>query len=249
MKTNFKILQNFFILLMMGFSLCAVQACGEDDDEYENEDRMLDNGNLLISGHEAVDLGLSVKWATCNVGASSPEDYGGYYAWGETEGKSNYSWETYKWCNGYWDSMTKYCTYSYDGNVDNKTILDPSDDIATVKWGKKWRIPTIEEIEELKYRCTWTWTIIHNLVSGYAIMGPNGNSIFLPAVGFRDGTGLALLGTIGGYWSTTLYEDYSYGAYGLYFNDSSTNWNNWGRRSLGHTIRPVTDGLLSGSKK
>ena len=102
---------------------------------------------INYNGHEYVDLGLpsGLKWATCNVGASSPEVYGGYYAWGETEEKSSYSWSTYKWCNGSYDTMTKYCTSSSYGTVDNKTTLDPQDDVAHVKWGGRWRMPTLEE--------------------------------------------------------------------------------------------------------
>ena len=84
-------------------------------------------------------------WATCNVGASKPEEFGGYYAWGETDEKSNYDWSTYKWCNGSYDSMTKYCVYIRDGIVDNKTVLDLEDDVANVKWGATWRMPTWEQ--------------------------------------------------------------------------------------------------------
>ena len=96
-----------------------------------------DAPDSIHNGHEYVDLGLpsGTKWATCNVGASSPEDYGEYYAWGETETKSTYDWRTYKWCKGSNDTMTKYCTSSSSGTVDNKTVLDPEDDVAHVKWG------------------------------------------------------------------------------------------------------------------
>ena len=92
--------------------------------------------------YEAVDLGLSVKWASCNVGATTPEDCGDYYAWGEIEEKENYDWSTYKWCNGSYDTQTKYCTNSSYGTVDNKTTLDLEDDVAHVKWGGSWRMPT-----------------------------------------------------------------------------------------------------------
>ena len=124
--------------------------------------------------YQAVDLGLSVKWATMNVGATSPEDYGGYYAWGETEEKSNYDWETYKWCNGSYNNMTKYCTDGYYGTVDNKRVLDPSDDVAHVKWGGSWRMPTSDEIKELTDECNWQWTSL-NGVDGCWVTGPNGS--------------------------------------------------------------------------
>ena len=114
----------------------------------------------------AIDLGLSVKWASCNVGATAPEEYGGYYAWGETEEKSDYNWITYKHCNGSNETtMTKYCTDSSYGTVDNKTTLEQEDDVATVKWGGNWRIPTREELQELIDKCTWTWTT-YNEVNG-----------------------------------------------------------------------------------
>ena len=151
----------------------------------------------------AVDLGLSVKWASCNVGASKPEEYGGFYAWGETEEKSDYNWKTYKWCNYSYFSMTKYCTDSDDGHVDNKTVLDPEDDVAHVKWGGSWRMPTKDEIEELHDKCSWTWTTL-NGVNGCMVTGPNGNSIFLPAAGVHRGPKLYVIGNYGHYWSSSL---------------------------------------------
>ena len=172
------------------------------------------------NGHEYVDLGLpsGTKWATCNVGASKPEEYGGYYAWGETEEKSNYDWSTYKWCNGSYYTMTKYRTDSDNGTVDNKTVLDPGDDVAHVKWGGRWRMPTEAELYELRNKCAWTWTT-QNGVNGYRVTGPNGNSIFLPAAGYRDGTDNSGRGSWGGYWSSSLDSYCSNDAYGLYFFD------------------------------
>ena len=140
MNKNLKYLQNIFLLLMMGFSLCAVQACSDDD-----EDRVLDNGNLLISGHEAVDLGLSVKWATCNVGASLPEDYGGYFAWGETVGYTKDQVGVDKIFN----------TQNYGENLFDKyaqgklSVLQSEDDAATVNMGAEYRMPTKDDINEL----------------------------------------------------------------------------------------------------
>ena len=127
---------------------------------------------------EYVDLGLSVKWATFNVGASKPEDYGDYFAWGETETKDKYSWATYKWCDGTSTNMTKYNT------EDRKTILEPADDVAQVHWGGKWRMPTKEEIEELIDNCTWSESI-QNGVKGYVVTSKHtGNSIFFPYSGY-----------------------------------------------------------------
>ena len=139
----------------------------------------------------AIDLGLSVLWATCNLGTSgfvsSPEEYGAYYAWGETGTKSNYSWETYKWCNGSSTTLTKYNTYSNYGIVDNKTELDPADDVAHVKLGGKWRMPTEEEWTELRTKCVWkeTYNFNGSGIFGEVVTAPNGNSIFLPTTALR----------------------------------------------------------------
>ncbi|MBQ7388829.1 MAG: hypothetical protein IJW01_05635, partial [Paludibacteraceae bacterium] len=137
----------------------------------------------------AVDLGLSVKWATCNVGASTPEGYGNYYAWGETTTKSTYDWSTYKWCNGSYKTLTKYCTSSTYGTVDNKTVLELADDAARVNWGGAWRMPTDAEWTELRENCEWTLTSDYNGtgVKGRVVTSKtNGNHIFLPAAGYRS---------------------------------------------------------------
>ena len=198
-----------------------------------------------INGHDYVDLGLpsGLKWATCNVGASKPEDYGGYYAWGETEEKSNYYWSTYKWCRGSDDNMTKYCGNSNYGKVDNKTVLDPEDDVAHIQWGGSWRMPTKAELDELGNNCTWTWTT-QNGVNGYNVTGPNGNSIFLPVTGRRLGTEAQGRGSDGGYWSSLssykspiavcLFFDSDY--YGCGVGNRSV-----GNRELGLSVRPVSE--------
>ena len=133
------------------------------------------------NGHEYVDLGLSVKWATCNVGASKPEEYGDYFAWGETQPKDYYDWSTYKWCNGSYDTLTKYNTNSSDGTVDNKTTLDLSDDAARANWGGSWRMPTSAEQDELCNNCTWTCTKINGVEVYKVTSNINGNFIFLPS--------------------------------------------------------------------
>ena len=190
------------------------------------------------SPYEAVDLGLSVKWATCNVGASSPEEYGGYYAWGETEEKDDYSWSTYKWCNGSYDSLTKYCISSSYGTVDDKIILDPEDDVAHVKWGGTWRMPTKAEQDELHNNCIWIWTTL-NGVNGYKVYGPNGNSIFLPAACYRAGKEADDRGNYAYYCSSSLYSDKIDYAYCLYFQSDY-------RSLVGHvryrgcSVRPVS---------
>ena len=188
----------------------------------------------------AIDLGLpsGLKWASCNVGATAPEEYGGYYAWGETEEKEDYSLSTYKYCNGSYYSMTKYCTSSSYGTVDNKTALEPEDDVAHVQWGGSWRMPTFNEIEELRNNCTWQWTTL-NGVTGYRVTGPNGNSIFLPAASYRDGVEVYSQGSYGSYWSSSLNRSYSNSAYGLFFSSSSYYY--YVSRYFGHSVRPVSE--------
>lgn len=154
---------------------------------------------------EAVDLGLSVKWATCNVGASCPEDYGDYFAWGETEPKDDfYNWIRYKWCNGNYNNLTKYCNDSNYGIVDNKTTLELNDDAAYSNWGEEWRMPTKEELYELVRNCSWTWTNFNN-TNGYHVTGPNGNSIFIPAAGEQhQGRPPHGVGETISYWSSSI---------------------------------------------
>ena len=187
----------------------------------------------------AVDLGLSVMWAPFNVGAKKPEDYGDYFAWGETEPKSEYSWDTYKWCNGTSSSLTKYNMSLDYGIVDNKTQLDLSDDAARASWGGKWRMPTDAEWTELRNNCTWTWTT-QNGVNGRKVTSKvNGNSIFLPAAGARYGTTLYDAGSYGGYWSSALNTGYPGSAYYVYFySDGVYRYYGYGRY-YGQSVRPV----------
>lgn len=198
-----------------------------------------DNDNDDYNGHEYVDLGLpsGLKWATCNVGATSPEEYGDFFAWGETDPKTIYAWSTYKWCNGSEDTMTKYCTSSSYGTVDNKTVLDPEDDAAHVNWGGAWRMPTRAEQDELREKCTWMWTTQEG-VNGCRVTGPNGNSIFLPAAGNHCNAGRADVGSNGYYWSSSLFMTRSYASYFLKFN--SVEQQAYGcYRCEGNSIRPV----------
>ena len=199
--------------------------------------------NQSHNGHEYVDLGLSVKWATCNVGANSPEEYGDYFAWGETEPKEDYFWSTYKYCNGDEDSMTKYCTNSTWGIVDNKTTLDLKDDAAHVNWGGKWRMPTKEEQDELrdKNNCTWEWTT-QNGVKGYKVTSvKNGNSIFLPAAVSRGRDYLGRADSHGYYWSSSLDAGYSSNAYNVYFNSGYVDWSSYDYRYYGQSVRAVCE--------
>ena len=194
---------------------------------------------VFFDSQEAVDLGLSVKWACRNVGASSPEEYGGYYAWGETEEKSNYTPLTYKYYLGDLDGDEYYYDLNEYANI-GSDISGTQYDVAHIKWGGSWRMPTLSEIMELVENCTWTWTT-QNGVSGQLVTGPNGNSIFLPFAGIRNGTELCWHGSRGYYWSATLGEYGSDLAYNLYFFAGRGYWNEWDYRSIGFTVRPVTE--------
>lgn len=223
-----------------------------------------------FNGHEYVDLGIkdeqgrTIYWATCNVGANSPEEYGDYFAWGETipyytEGHSQdspckswrsidgrtitgYDWASYKYCNGEYNKLTKYCSDAssgHNGYLDNNLVLAPEDDAATVNWGGNWHTPTMPELETLRTMCTWSWTA-HNGVEGCEVVGPNGKSIFLPASGSRFSYLLQADGTRGYYWSSSLStNDDSSHAFCLCFNTSTDLI--WGRngRNEGRSVRPV----------
>ena len=187
-----------------------------------------------IDGHEYVDLGLSVKWATCNVGATSPEEYGNYYAWGETTTKTDYSSSTSAIFG-----LTKSQLQS-QGYIDNNGNLTAQYDAATANWGGDWRMPTKDELNELINNCTWTWTT-QNGVNGYKVSSKvNSNYIFLPAAGYRYGSSLNLAGSYGNYWSSTPLESISYYAYRLYFG-SSGRYMDSGYRYYGQSVRPVIE--------
>ena len=201
------------------------------------EKEYFDGGDDKV--HEYVDLGLSVKWATMNIGANSPEDYGNYYAWGEITTKGCYDWSTYKWCNGSSQTLTKYCVSSSYGTVDNNTQLDLSDDAARVNWGGTWRMPTDAELRELKTKCKWNWTT-QSGVYGYMLIGPNGNSIFLPAAGCRNGNSFISAGINGYYWSSSLDEFAPSPSYAWYVLFSSSGAiGNYNNRCFGYSVRAV----------
>ncbi|MBQ9362781.1 MAG: Ig-like domain-containing protein [Bacteroidaceae bacterium] len=189
--------------------------------------------------HEYVDLGLpsGLKWATMNVGVNSPEEYGNYYAWAETSPKDTYSWSNYKYCGGSATTLTKYNVKTGYGMVDNKTVLDFSDDAANVNWGSTWRMPTFEEFRELNSQCTKTHTTL-NGVKGLRLVGPNGNSIFLPASGhYEDDT--LYSGERGWYRSNTLNPDAPYASYSFNFIVGGTGGFGGLNRDEGAAVRPV----------
>ena len=198
----------------------------------------------IYGGHEWVDLGLpsGTLWATCNVGASSPEEYGDYFAWGETRPKGytenyTYNWSTYKWCHGSGYSLTKYCTLSEYGSVDNMIELEYEDDAAFVNWGAKWRMPSWEQINELVELCSWYWTT-RNGQEGLLVKGPNGNTLFLPAAGYRVDRSHYLADWSGYYWSRTVASTNPNFAGCMYFY--APNWfGGPGSRRYGYSVRAV----------
>ena len=210
-----------------------------------------------INGHKFVEMGDGLKWATCNVGAEKPEDYGDYYAWGETEPKEGYSWATYKWMQegqSAWKYITKYTFadsqtggiwYDSGGNFigDDKTSLkdyDYEDDAARQNWKSTWRTPTDAEWTWLRENCTWTWTT-QNGVNGRLVTAKNGNSIFLPAAGYRDGTDLDGAGSLGNYWSSSLDESYSDYVRLVYFSSGGVGRDGSRDRCYGLSVRPVSE--------
>ena len=191
---------------------------------------------------QAVDLGLSVKWGSFNLGAKRPEDCGEYYAWGEVESKTDFSWATYKWANGSDNTLTKYCRtnelWDGAGSPDNKSRLDPEDDAAHVKLGGKWRMPTEAEWTELEEKCQWQWTT-QNGVDGMKVTGPSGNSIFLVAAGFKT-SDIHWLGTFGYYWSSSISKSVNShnGRCETFGYSGDVDWCDYSRYA-GLSIRPV----------
>ena len=187
-----------------------------------------------INGHEYVDLGLpsGLKWATCNVGATSPEEYGDYFAWGETSTKAEYNSS---------NSVTYGLTISRlqsQGYIDNNGNLTAQHDAATANWGGDWRMPTKEELNELRNNCTWSWAR-HNGVGGYKVKGPNGNNIFLPTAGCRYMSSLSDAGRYGNYWSSTPFDD-SQSACNLNFSSDNHDMLYYFRIN-GLSVRPVLE--------
>ena len=229
MKGKFLFVAVLFSALSFGFASCDMINGNESDDptqggqtdqngSTENNGGELDDPADPYNGHMYVDLGLSVKWATCNVGADSPEDYGDYFAWGEVVPKTYFDWSNYKWVQEGDDDLIKYFTDEWYGNevpVDNKTVLEAVDDAASVNMGGAWRMPTITEVEELINGCIWTWTTL-NGVEGYEVKSKtNDNSIFLPAAGgwAEDEHGGLREECL--YWCSSLSIEGQYGAWSL----------------------------------
>jgi len=197
------------------------------------------------NGHEYVDLSLpsGTLWATCNVGASKPEDYGNYYAWGETSSKSTYNWSTYKF--GDYNKLTKYCNDSDYGDndfTDNLTTLQSVDDPATVNWGSGWRTPSKAQWEELLANTMNQWTMKNGVRGRLFTSKKNDEALFLPASGnCRWASEPIFAGFDGYYCSRSLYTGYSLCAWYLFFDSDNCRLNNYVDRSNGVSVRPVRE--------
>ena len=206
------------LFLAAAILLCAgLWSCDREENNGNNNEGNNGGGTASVTW---VDLGLpsGLLWADRNVGAQSPEDYGNYYAWGETSTKEVYDWSTYAYGNDY-DALTKYCNmsnYGLNGFTDNLTTLEASDDAATVNLGGNARTPRDYEWRELMDNTTATRTT-RNDVYGHLFTASNGKSIFLPAAGNRGGPYLGDAGECGLYWSSSLGTDYPNGAWSFDF--------------------------------
>lgn len=199
------------------------------------------------NGHEWVNLGLpsGTLWATCNIGATSPEDYGNYYAWGETYTKSTYDWDTYKYALGDYHKLTKYCgnpSYGNNGFTDNLTTLQPDDDPATVNWGSGWCTPTEEQWKELRNKTSHTLTTRNGVKGSLFTSKQNGQTFFLPAAGSRGRSGgIVDAGDDGRYWSSSLYTGFSPSAIYFGFNSGYHGTYEGRRRNHGLSVRAVRE--------
>ncbi len=234
-------MKNLFKILLFATMIAGFAACEKDESNNSDEPKVPEN---TLNGHEYVDLGLTsgVLWATCNVGADTPEQSGYHVAWGETEVKDYYEWSSYKYGKD-WNLLTKYCNdseFGENGFVDWKNMLDPEDDAATVHWGEGWRTPTREEIAELVNECTWEW-VDSGLTSGYKISSKaagNSNSIFLPASGSCIMADTYDIGVACAYWGAQTGDQGCNGAVCLVC-DKTIIFPSVNLRWYGFAIRPV----------
>ena len=212
----------------------------------------------IENGHEWIDLGLSVKWAVCNLGANSPEESGDFFAWGETSPKLSYQERNYKFCinsdsdrrhpflrlligeKSFVPVFSKYNFEEVNGAVDNKNELELCDDAARNNWGGKWRMPTSSECHELENKCIWIWTTQGGMNGFKVTSRTTGNSIFLPAAGFQYDTRLISVGAEGSYWSSALDGVNPYYAHHMRL-DSKGYYISYNDRYFGYSVRPVLE--------
>ena len=233
-------------VVLMGVFMGCKNKKGELTEPEQEEEQQQPELTGFENGHEWVDLGLpsSLLWATMNVGANAEEEYGNYYAWGEIAPKIDYSWATYKYANGDYNKLTKYCNDASKGNngyTDELAVLELTDDAAHANWGGNWRMPTNNEVKELLYTCTWTW-VTYKGFNGCKVTGRNKKSIFLPATGYLRGTELYSRDSYGNYQSSTLSS--SGPCYVFFFGFGSEEDNHgWSEfyRYYGRSVRAVCE--------
>lgn len=230
-----KVKLNVLLLILSVMAMFALPSYGSE--EAKKTYKLTKSGKE--GGYSYVDLGLSVRWATYNVGATKPTEYGDHFAWGETSPKETYSWETYKWLSG--RNLTKYSTEETFGIVDNKMWLEPEDDAAAVNWKGKWRMPTSSELRELIDGCDWEWTKDMNgsgIAGRIGVSKKNGKVIFLPAAGYSLDDDRGIEGSCGGYWSSSLRSGHSRSACCLTF-ESFSIYHDGIFRGYGFSVRAV----------
>jgi hypothetical protein len=233
MNTKLLLLSFFIIQLLCGMLTMKNETENKSVKPIVSTEESMNYASIFLDSEvpgEPIDLGLSVKWASHNVGAKFQEGYGGYYAWGEVEEKDFYDWKTYKHCDG----KQKAC------HDLGEEISGTEYDVAHVKWGGKWRMPTKEEVDELVTSCDYVWTKV-NGVQGVRFLAKNGNTIFFPNSGFRDKGYLSHRGVYGCYWTGTRTANNKHGnAYNLVFIERYKGWQE-NYRSAGRSVRPVLD--------
>lgn len=231
--------------ILLFFGACTEEPLSDVDGNQESFQEVFSESCSDNHHPHIIDLGLSVKWMCCNVGAAYPSDNGYYFAWGEIETKEDYTWETYRWCNGGRDKLTKYNNKSQYGIIDNKTTLDAADDIAHFKFGGAWRISMRSEMDEListrnNSNYQWVWESLNGHNGWLVTYLVNNNSIFLPAAGCWGNNTLSGVGSVGYYWSSSICDLPTYACALLFYNDSVSG-NGVSIRSCGLSIRPVLE--------
>ena len=244
MKLFAKTLSAAMLLVLFGFVAGCTKPDEPNNGGNNGNDTIVNNGGDSLIVHAFVDLGLpsGTLWATCNLGADSPEDFGDYYSWGETEPKERYDWKLYKYSKFVEGDylMTKYCTNAdcgYNGFVDSLTVLEPIDDAATANWGADWRMPTREEWSEL-LSSTTNMVTERNGVSGRLLTGANGNSLFLPNTGFYLDDEV-ICPNLGIYWSSTLQTTFQIVAWSYHSDADECHVCGTYERCRGQAVRAV----------
>lgn len=229
-----KFFSYFVVSAIALFTACTPTNTPDDPTNPENPNDTIasgDTGQTDAGKMVAVDLGLSVKWATCNVGANKPSEYGSYFAWGEVRPKTSYTEDNYKWLRKNYEHRYDFTKYNETDGLE--VLLKEDDAAATVNWGDKWRMPTYEEWGELETKCIWEMAFNQG-VKGWEVTGPNGKSIFFPAAGYYNETSIYGIGNIAKYWSSTRAGSYAYR-----YDFSSLLRLSDANRYLGLPIRPV----------